>query len=1074
MIRIAATFFALSLLANAQTPVASHQAAVKAEAIPINGLLPNAQYSILYSIDALRALGPGARIAVELKQGAKILLKKTLHAGDPDVYAQFRVPEAGPASLSIQPVGVENSTYHFQVNKWPFSAQVKAGPNNTFQTAREIALGKTVHATADEAEFLPLPDTSRRVIVEAEIGFDWYKFDFQGDTAKLLFAQADLTERDQLPLNVALFRLIDGKITEYFEGEDPVANPHEVQALQGNKFSPRLLKSKGVYYIAVHANHPDYKLRTRLYDPPPYTDPQQAVRTALDYILGAGDSWHANTPRRGGLLDRVSSVHQETSLCVACHATHFPLRAQMYASRNGYEIVQRQQVQFLTERFYNNPRPFYGFEQDATWARMISAAANVLGRMSHLTDLFEQQVTREPREAFHAGIGGYLDLYYKGRTALPADETNGNTPLVSAHEVAWYAWTNTKDPRMGDFIAAGAVKNTIDLCYQTLALADIERVKYKAVIDRNVKEIFLLQRPDGQWPAQFGTGQPEAEFMTGHALWALYEAGIPADDAQVVKGLNYLLKRQQIFGGWMDPLQSYENFRTPFRETQMSILALSAYYPKSARKPGWDTTPVSIFSANPVELLEQLDQIWSRPSPAVMKQLIAAANSPDVMIRSAVAEALGRVGDMDPAIVRLLADPSKIVQRNAAWALRQVYSRRPSTASATLSTALNSADDRTRWAASRVFGQHFSALAKRPEFAAALAEKMADPVLTVRLNAVKGLWQFWFWSASQETKGMIEDKLLAALAKPQHPWVETNLHHAVYNVADENIRYLYNNWVPLLGNPADRDKAIEGRLAVETRLATKFAAVLENGPEFQKKQLLSSLTEFPLRRADIYNLDADLTQPGPLVISRIGNDIEQIAFFGASRDKMSAALLPLIESNDPRMRFLAQRATMLVRENRFSEVNRIAGPAGNPTKALLGRIKEISEAHEVAKALNPAPVNAAAAGPAGVSAPTKAKLDEAYFRGYVEPILAKRGKDGYACVSCHATHTLFDGTFGTVRNVVDAANPETSLILRKPTSSSESEGVTDAATLAHGGGIRFAKDSPEYTTILEWIKGAKD
>ncbi len=41
----------------------------------------------------------------------------------------------------------------------------------------------------------------------------------------------------------------------------------------------------------------------------------------------------------------------------------------------------------------------------------------------------------------------------------------------------------------------------------------------------------------------------------------------------------------------------------------------------------------------------------------------------------------------------------------------------------------------------------------------------------------------------------------------------------------------------------------------------------------------------------------------------------------------------------------------------------------------------------------------------------RTKLDEAFFRGYVEPILEKRGKDGYACVHCHATHTLFNATY---------------------------------------------------------------
>jgi hypothetical protein len=57
--------------------------------------------------------------------------------------------------------------------------------------------------------------------------------------------------------------------------------------------------------------------------------------------------------------------------------------------------------------------------------------------------------------------------------------------------------------------------------------------------------------------------------------------------------------------------------------------------------------------------------------------------------------------------------------------------------------------------------------------------------------------------------------------------------------------------------------------------------------------------------------------------------------------------------------------------------------------------------------------------------------------------------------------------------VADTADPENSLILRKPTSSSETEGIAGSATLAHGGGVRFAKGSPEYLTILNWIKGAK-
>src|SRR3989442_5020141 len=70
------------------------------------------------------------------------------------------------------------------------------------------------------------------------------------------------------------------------------------------------------------------------------------------------------------------------------------------------------------------------------------------------------------------------------------------------------------------------------------------------------------------------------EFQTGHCLYAFALAGYTAEDPAVRKAVDYLLKRQQPFGGWFDPLQSYENFRTPFRETQFAVMALSELFPE--------------------------------------------------------------------------------------------------------------------------------------------------------------------------------------------------------------------------------------------------------------------------------------------------------------------------------------------------------------------------------------------------------------------------------------------------------------------------------------------------------------
>ena len=1045
---------------------------VATETISVQGLDTKSQYSVLYSISSLRSLPAEARVAVEISQGQVNLASKTLHAGDPDFYAQISVPSAGSLTIRVRNQGASGK-YQLQVNQWPLSALVRRGPNHRWQDAQTVPLGETVFASGDEAPYIPLPGSARDSVIRDANRTDWYRIHFAGPDPKLVFFQIELTERDQVPVDVSVHRVVDGKLEEFFQGEDPVTLPHEVQALPGNKFVPRLLEEAGDYYVAVRAAHPEYKLRTRVYAPPPYKEPSAAVRTALDYVMGSGDSWHANTPRRGGILDRTEAVHQETSLCVACHATHFPLRAQLYATRQGYPVVQRQQVQFLTERFYNNPRPFYGFEQEGVnWARMISAAANVLGRMSHLLGIYEENITGERRASFHDGVTGYLDIYYAGRDKLPGDETNGNTPLVSAHEVAWYAWSNSHDARLPGLIASGEVKNLIDLCYQTQALAEMDAVKYREKIDANAKRILSLQRPDGQWAMQFKEDQPEVEFQTGHAVWALQAAGIPADHPQVAKAIRYLLGRQQSWGGWLDPLQSYENFRTPFRETQMSILALSAYFPAPARATGWDAQKIESLSADPVRLLQQLDNIWEKPNATVLSGIVAATKSNDALIRQAAVEALGRLGEMPDGA--LLGDPSKLVQRTAAWAMRQAYSRRSNVSTAPLLSALASPDDRVRWGALRVFQMHFAALAQRPEIEPALAKLLNDESPVNRMEAARGLWQYWFWSADPKVQGDIEDKMLVALGKPQHPWVRRQLRHAIYNIADENIRYLYNNWVPSIAREDDRSKVIRGRLAVEARLSAKFAEVLETGSPFAQKELLHALTELPLRRADIYNLDADISQPAPPVYNRIGNDIEQITFFGDSAETFAAAVRPLLSSKDPEMRILASQAVLMVKPTRFGAVNAISGETGSAVKTILAKVEEMPEAAEVAAALKPPAARVAVTTASGTTTTVNRKLDETFYRGYVQPILEKRGKDGYACVHCHASHAIFNGTLSTIMKVVNLEQPENSLVLLKPTSNADSEGVAGAGTIAHGGGLRWPKDSPEYVTILEWIRGAKE
>ena len=264
-------------MSAALIPVATKTGAVATETIAIPNLTPAAAYSLLYSISPLQSLGPQAAIEIEIREGGAVLASKTLHAGDSDFYTQFRIPRPGTVAVAVR-ANAAGGHYSLIVNQWPASGTVKAGPIAQWQDAMTIPLGQTVFASGDDEEYIPVPGTPRKALADRSRR-DWYKFEFTSPAPKLVFFQIDLMERDQIPVDVAIYRLAGGKLEEYFEGEDPVTMPHEVQALPGNKFTPRVLKERGAYYIAVHAGHPEYKLRTRVYDAPPYGEKPSGPRS---------------------------------------------------------------------------------------------------------------------------------------------------------------------------------------------------------------------------------------------------------------------------------------------------------------------------------------------------------------------------------------------------------------------------------------------------------------------------------------------------------------------------------------------------------------------------------------------------------------------------------------------------------------------------------------------------------------------------------------------------------------------------------------------------------------------------
>jgi len=256
-----------------------------------------------------------------------------------------------------------------------------------------MTLGNLVVRASDEARIHPAPrhfpkrhrDRCRRRACTIRFRFA---------PAQAVFFQLELMDATMSP-STSLLRIANGKPEEYSTGQDPVAQPHEVQALPAIS-SPRASSAtKAVLRPPCARNHPEYKLRTRIYAAPPYQSPQDAVRSAVDYILGAGDAW-SPTPRRGGHVRRVNaSIRRRRYACLPTPATSRSARSSI-PSRTATRSYTPATA-LLEERFYNNPRPFYGFEQQgAVWSRVISAPANVLSRWSPDRHVRNQRLRASP------------------------------------------------------------------------------------------------------------------------------------------------------------------------------------------------------------------------------------------------------------------------------------------------------------------------------------------------------------------------------------------------------------------------------------------------------------------------------------------------------------------------------------------------------------------------------------------------------------------------------------------------------------------------------------------------------
>lgn len=862
-------------------PLSSAQDALALNAPWQTGLAPNQSQSIAapalepqstYSLDAgllTSGLAADERVRVEVKLPGADPIAKDLHAGDPGFYLPFRsaADRAGAATVSVTrndrgaTRALDITARLVKLGGPDDAASFEAEPNDSPATANRLEVGRTVEGSADDVDYLDNVD-------ESKIGLDWFRIDIADEQPVLVLFELDIPDRD-VSVNMRCYTLdpVDPtKSVPYLEGKDPMEIVHDRERERYSKSISRVF-AKGTYYLEVNANHPRYQIRSHKYPVPPYDDPELAVEVGLRYVMDVGDAWFAQIPREGNIYRRVQNMHETAMRCTACHPSVFSTEPQFVAHQSGYPIQSKSNFRYVVERIYNSITPFYG-EDGLWWQRFIAIPLQSQGMQGNVLINFEKQISGRETPIVER-FGPLMRSAWSGRNVMPEDEQNGVVPLDSEFGYAWRNWLVMRElyRRTGDESYARAADNLQaiytapetearvaslhDRIHFVQGLAQMDREKYRATIDKYIQEILAVHNTDGGWDEEARVDGTSAVYTTGHVLQALMQAGMrPEHEPKMQAALKFLLSKQQPFGGWFQT-DTHENFKTPMRESRYALIALSMAYPKGEPLKGmgnYDGGPAVVPAADApaADAIASLENIWEltpEQQSTIGEQVYPLLKRPEPPVRAAAAAVLGRVGGAESTapLLAMLNDPSKMVWREVAWALRQLGNR--GYAADALKFALESADPLTRRSAARAFAYQFQEMDGRIDIAREFVGLINDPDELVRLQALRTLRQWFYRSDDPEFKKLVIQTVINRMGvEGETPAMRVNLAQNMYILLDEN----QSGGVSMQRNIRDVPKdvaarVLDGRVAVEQSvLLEPVLTAMANGNALQREALLES------------------------------------------------------------------------------------------------------------------------------------------------------------------------------------------------------------------------------------------
>jgi HEAT repeat protein len=890
-------------------------AASERKTLDVGQLAAGETYSIVVSLEH-GTWNAHDGVRAELSGPGNENLAKQLHAGDPDFYLLYRPNQSGPAKLTLRRQSAAGAgPLAVRVDWSPLALAVadraafEAEPNDSWREANELILGRDVYGSADDVDYLENEEEGKR-------GLDWFRFEVKGEQPILVYFQLDLLDRD-VSANLRLYTVDTptGDPKLYLAGKDPMEIVHDRERERYSKHISRTF-TRGTYYLEVNANHPDYILRTRALPVPPYREPAQAVEAGMHYIINVGDAWFAQVPREGNIYVRSDNMHDTAMRCTACHPSSFSTEANLVAHRSGYAIWSKSNFQYVIDRLYNSITPLYG-DDGLYWQRFIAIPLQAQGKQGGILLDFERQVSKQPTKTV-LRFGPFLEKAWGSRTAMPADEQNGVVPLDSKFGLAWRDWrvldqlgsqTGRKDfsqaagriaAIVGERAADKRVETLQDRIHRLYCWWLFDKVKFATKIKRETGTLISYQNDDGGWHESDSGPGPSAVYATGQLVWTLLQMGWSRDHPTIAKALRYLMDQQQDFGGWFQTT-THENFRTPMRETRYAVMALAEAFPRSGGPfSGWGNRDLG--PARPprtdtlVHTLDDLENLWDIPQSeraGIARSIVPLLDHHEPLVRACAAAALGRLEQADAAnaLARRLGDPSKVVWRASAWALRRLGNSGHGLDA--IHGALADRDPRVRRGAARIFAYQFYGMDERRDFAERLIALTEDRDLWARLQSARSLRQWFYRTSDNSLKRRIVENYLARMAQPDLAVVRRNLSEGLYIMLDENL----GGGVSLQKNIAElpaglRDPILEARKSIERDvLLEPVLAALREGNDLTRAAVLDSFDE------SFFKGRYYARQPEAMI--DVGNDREFGFLYHPSITQLESVFSPLLQADLP-------------------------------------------------------------------------------------------------------------------------------------------------------------------------------